>query len=859
MPIRDHTSAPSRFELRRATRRVGVMRSDDLRRVKLVAAALLLELSAGVERIEADEAQRHGDAPIQFNRDIRPLLSNNCFQCHGPDEGERQTDMRLDTRQGLLAATTDGEGIVVPRKPEKSELFQRVTAADPNVRMPPPDSGKELTPAEIARLRRWIASGAEVQDHWAYLPVVRPALPTVNDPAWARGAIDRFVLSRLELEALAPSAPAVRRTLVRRLTFDLTGLPPTLAEVRDFLSDDSPHAYAKVVDRLLASPHFGERLATHWLDLVRYADSVGYHGDQPHAASPYRDYVINAFNADKPFDVFTIEQLAGDLVTAPTIEQRIASGYNRLIMTTEEGGAQPKEYLAKYSADRVRTTASVWLGSTLACAECHNHKFDPFTMRDFYRFAAFFSDLDERGVYGGRGYRPPEIFVPTLEQAQELEALTRELEHATEALQRSLPEKMPPDLERVFARAAHRRSSKQRQAVERFSRELPPAAAQLLAAREDVLTRKQKHEEIIRKCMISVRAETPRMTRVLPRGNWLDESGEVVTAAVPSFLGRLDLGGRQATRLDLARWLVADDQPLTARVVVNRLWKLFFGNGLSSVLDDLGAQGEWPTHPELLDWLAAEFVASGWDLKHMIRLMVHSATYRQSSIPRPDLLARDPFNRLYARQSRWRLEAESIRDTALDVSGLLARRLGGAGAKPYQPQGYYAHLNFPTRVYESDRGANQYRRGVYTHWQRTFLHPMLLAFDAPAREECTATRPISNTPKAALVLLNDPSFVEAARVFAARILARPADDAKARIRWAWERTLARPPSAHELELIGTLYERHRRHYEAHPEAAQQLVSVGLAALQESTDSGELAAWTSVARALFNLSETITRN
>jgi hypothetical protein len=720
---------------------------------------------------------------VEFNRDIRPILSDKCFACHGPDANHRKADLRLDTEEGAKA-DRGGYRAIVPGKPGESELVARITSESKSQRMPPAKSGKQLSPTEIDLLRRWVDQGAKYQPHWSFIPPTRPVAPTVRNTAWPRGSLDRFILARIEAAGVAPSPEADKVTLHRRLSFDLTGLPPTSHEVDGFLADARPDAYERLVDRLLASPRYGERMAMYWLDLVRYADTVGYHGDQEHHIYPYRDYVVKAFNTNMPFDRFTTEQLAGDLLPDATVEQKIASGYNRLLQTTHEGGAQDKEYRAKYAADRIRNFSGVWLGATLGCAECHDHKFDPYTQKDFYSLQAFFADIQELGAYKGPDQtptkRPPEIQVPA---------------------------------------------------------PLDPSRKALT--------------------MITV-AVPPRTIRVLKRGDWMDETGAVVEPAVPHFLQQLD-GKERANRLDLARWLTAPDQPQTARVFVNRLWYLFFGNGLCRSLDDTGSQGEWPTHPELLDYLAVKFIASGWDMKHLVQSLVLSSTYRQSSLETPGLRQRDPENRLFARQSRSRLPAEMIRDNALLVSGLLVERPGGPVARPYQPEGYYDHLNFPKRTYKHDTNAGQYRRGVYMHWQRQYLHPMLAAFDAPTREECTAQRPVSNTPLAALTLLNDPSFLEAARVFAARMIREGGTAEAQRLVWAWREVLSRAPSEREAAALAKLYRQNYQQYNADREAARQLIGVGLAPQPEGIDVADLAAWTAVARALLNLNETITRN
>ena len=726
-----------------------------------------------------------GAGEVRFNRDIRPILSDKCFKCHGPDANHRKADLRLDTLEGALADLGD-YAAVVPGAPGKSELIARITTGDEDDVMPPPDSGKTLSDDEKKLFRDWIAQGGEYEAHWAYIPPKRPPMPTVSARAWPSGAIDRFILARIESANLSPSPQADAATLARRLHFDLTGLPPSPRLAKRLASDTSPEAYARVVYELLASPRFGERLATYWLDLVRYADTVGYHGDQDHAITPYRDWVIKAFNDNLPFDQFTAEQLAGDLLPNATMNQKIASGYNRLLQTSHEGGVQKKEYLAKYSADRVRNVSNAWLGATMGCSECHDHKYDPFTQKDFYSLAAFFADVNDDKTFSGTN---------------------------------TLPTKREPELQVVSP--------------------LDVAQAKLT------------------RTMVTGRIK-PRTIRVLPRGNWMDDSGEIVEPAVPHFLPVLKNVNR-ANRLHLAEWLTSADNPLTARVFVNRLWYLLFGSGLSSTLDDTGSQGKWPTHPGLLDWLAVEFVESGWDVKHIVRLIVTSSAYRQSSLVSPQLREHDPENRLFMRQGRFRLQAETIRDNALAVGGLLNDQMGGKVAKPYQPAGYYSPMNFPKRKYSADMNANQYRRGVYVHWQRQFLHPMLRAFDAPTREECTAQRPVSNTPLAALTLMNDPTFVEAAKGFALRILNEAGATDQQRLAWAWQTALGREPSGKELNVARAFLGETRKRYQADAKAADKLLAVGMLKLPVGMAKPETAAWTVLGQALLNLSETITRN
>lgn len=1040
-----------------------------MKRCYLLTALLFLTgLLAGSAALPATRPPVRAGAEVRFNRDIRPILSENCFQCHGPDSGTRAANLRLDIEAGARA-DRGGHPAIVPGNLQKSALVGRITAKDPARVMPPPSSGKKLKPKQIELLRRWIAQGAKWEGHWAYLPVTHPDLPATKNPAAAPNPIDRFLRARLEREGLAPSPPADRATLIRRLSLDLTGLPPRPEAVRAFIADRRPGAYERLVERLLASPHYGERMAQYWLDLVRYADTVGYHGDQDISIWPYRDYVISAFNRNKPFDQFTREQLAGDLLPGASREALVASGYNRLGMMSTEGGIQDKEYRAKYATDRVRNASSVWLGATVACAECHDHKFDPYAQKDFYRFAAFFADLKEKGFYDSgfaRGDWGPSLRLPSPAQKARWSKLEAEIAEAKKALAAptddalaagrakweagvraldaakglgwsvatptraastggatltadsngvvfvsgKLPDfdtytvTLPATAERIaavrlealpderlpgngVARSGYyfvlsefevavqrgneapqpvplasvvvngqaegfpglaaldarpdtgwaivhgsggtrtavfrlaepvrggegarlivrlRHDAKPRLAIGKFRLSLSgrnqadlsaqgipdtvlaalrkegaqrtPDEAQAIAAYyRDVaapeletarrhLARLEAERSLllgeIPQTLVSESAE-PRPVRVLPRGNWMDESGEIVEPGAPHFLAQIRKTER-ATRLDLANWIVSPNNPLTARVFVNRLWKLFFGVGLVKNLDDFGAQGEAPVHPELLDWLASEFQSPaagrrGWNVKHLVRLIVTSGAYRQSSKASPKLLARDPYNRLYARQSPVRLDAEFVRDAALAASGLLSPEQGGPSVRPYQPRGYLAPLNFPTREWSSDKGKNLYRRGLYTHWQRTFLHPSLVAFDAPTREECTVARTVSNTPMQALVLLNDPIFVEAARVFAERILRQGGATLEARMTFAFQHALSRAPRPAEVAALRRLYHGQRARYAADRSAAKGLIATGEWPVAGDLDPVELAAWTSVARALLNLHESITRS
>ena len=761
---------------------------------------------------------------VQFNRDIRPILADKCYACHGPDSGLRAADLRLDTEAGAHAS------VIVAGDPDSSELLRRVSSEDADEQMPPPAAKKPLlTKDQIELIRKWIKSGAKYEAFWAYIPPKPQAVPEVKHAAWPRNDIDRFLLAKQEAQDLGPGPEADRMTLIRRLYFDLTGLPPTQSQVAEFVKDTAPDAYEKLVDRLLASPAYGERMATWWFDLVRFADTVGYHGDQDQRITPYRDYVIKSFNDNLPFSQFTIEQLAGDLLPNPTMWQIVATGYNRILQTTHEGGAQDAEYRAIMMADRVRNFSETWMAGSMGCAQCHDHKFDPYTQEDFHSLQAFFADVDQFGSFQAVGSntvptpRPPEMLawtLPVYEKIQKIDAQIAVEQSALKGLIKAGWEKHRDELIKL---------KKERLDLE----------AQFVPT------------------MIT-KAIPPHEIRILPRGNWMDRSGKVVQPHVPHFLKQIDTGDRRATRLDLAKWLVSPDHPLTARVVVNRLWKQFYGVGLSKGLIDMGSRGEVPPNQELLDWLALDLINKGWDMKYMVRLMVTTSAYRQSSLPRPEVDSIDPDNRLVAHQSRFRMEAEQIRDNALAVSGLLVNKLGGDIVRPYQPAKYYAPLNFPEREYVDSTGSDQFRRALYMHWQRQFLHPFLLAFDAPTREECTALRPISSTPTAALVLLNDPSFVEAARALAASVIENaPADEQ--RIHWAWRQVLGRDATPDESHVLAALLARHRKEYTADTKAAEALVSVGISPRPKNIDSRELAAWTSVSRVLLNLNETITRN
>lgn len=805
---------------------------------------------------------------VDFNRDIRPILSDKCFHCHGPDPETREEDLRLDTFEGAIK-----DGAIKPGKPEESELMARILHTDPDDVMPPPESHKKITGAEADLLREWIAEGAVYEEPWTYQDPLKEPAPTVKNTNWPANWIDSFILARLEKEGLAPAPDADPVTLIRRLHFDLVGLPPTPERVNTFVEaaeKDPQSAVEAEVDHLLASPHFGERLAIYWLDLVRYADTVGYHGDQPQNISPYRDYVINALNRNVPFDQFTREQLAGDLLPDPSKDQIVATGYNRLLQTTHEGGLQPAEYRAIYQADRVRNVSAVWMGATVGCAQCHDHKFDPFSAKDHYQMAAFFADIDDEGHFkqGSNSLptkRPPEILVHGKDTEEKIKSVDARLAKVAKGEEKRIAELSKQEAT-LNGQLGKEKNAEKKQALQTRLDETRAGLEKLLpgdslSTWKNLTAEREKLAASGHLTLITKALETPRTVRVLPRGNWLDETGEVVEPAVPHFLPQIDKQGR-ANRLDLANWLTDVERGtggLTARVMANRFFYLYFGTGISRSLSDFGGQGQPPSNPELLDRLAVEFYESDWDIKHLVRLLTTSRAYRQSSVASPQLREMDPYNQLVARQSRFRLPAEMIRDNALAVSGLLVKTVGGPSVKPPQPEGYYRHLNFPPRKYQQDTDENIYRRSLYIHWQRQFLHPMLKAFDAPSREECTAERPRSNTPVAAMNLLNDPNFVEAARVLADRTLREAGKDDGSRLDHAYQIVLSRRPAEAERKAMGELLDFARQDFGKRPDDAKALISIGLAPVSADQDPVELASWTSVCRALLNLSETTTRN
>ena len=1022
-------------------------------------------------------------ATIDFARDIRPILSDNCFACHGPDAGKRKGGLRLDLKESAFGAGESGAVAIVPGDPERSELIRRMGSADPDEVMPPPKEVKALKAGQLDLLKQWIREGAEWTGHWAFEPVKPVAVPS----APGKAPIDAFVQARLAREGLKPAPEEEPARLLRRVSLDLTGLPPTVAEVDAFIDacrSDRTAALSAAVDRLLASPHFGERLAVPWLDLARYGDTSGYHNDSLRDMWLWREWVIKAFNAGMPFDQFTIEQLAGDLLPDARIDQKVASGFHRNVMTSDEGGLIEQEYLNLYIVDRVATTGVTWLGMTLACAQCHDHKYDPITLKDYYQVYAFFHNVPENGKDGVRDRNPqPFLSVPSPEQAAELARLDHEIAAADTRVQelaktldarqaaweserlasgqplepagstvtipldadgsgtdgsgqaitgtlkgdgsftegaagrsysidkagwidfgdilsfekdqpftvsawlrlkpgggspfgkmessgttrgwdvefhgtkpsfhlinhwpanaihvqghRDLPAdvflhfavtydgsgrgagvrlyvngqpepatividsltgtiKTPEPFSigrrgsagapfagqiddfRAYPRAldegavaslggaatlalvrvpAAQRSPEHQAQLQKFFRETQ--APDFAAARKHLADLRQAREAVeksIPNTMVMAEMDTPRDTFIKVRGQY-DQNGEKVTAGVPAFLPQIPprADGKPLNRLDFARWLVSREHPLTARVTVNRWWAMLFGTGLVKTLNDFGSQGEWPSHPELLDWLAGDFMTD-WDIKRVLKQIVMSETYRQSARVSPELLARDSENRLLARGPRQRLDAEMIRDNALAIAGILNPQLGGKSIKPEQPPGTWEINEMGGYSYDKSKGADLYRRGLYVYWRRSTVYPSFITLDAPTREFCSAQRARTSTPLQSLVLMNDPVFVEAARAFAQRILRDGGPDNPARLRFAWRTALGRIPTDPESAILARTLDAQLLNYRQDPAAAAALVKIGDLPKPEDLDDRELAAWTAVANVLLNLNETIT--
>ncbi|BCX48136.1 chromosome segregation protein [Haloferula helveola] len=788
---------------------------------------------------------------VRFNRDVRPILADNCLACHGADEAAVEAGLRLDDPESAFAER-DGVRAIVPGDPDASDLVRRIHAADPEQVMPPPRHPVQLTEKDKGLLVRWIEQGAEYEGHWAFQTVERPKAPGGGEgPA----AVDAFIEKRRAEAGLDGNPPASRETLLRRLSLDLTGLPPSVEEVDAFVRDKRPDAYERQVDRLLASAHYGERMAMWWLDGARYADSHGFQADWERYQWPWRDWVIRAFNTNQPFDEFTIEQIAGDMLPGATEDQVVATGFCRNHRINTEGGALDEEWLVENVMDRVDTVGSVWLGLTLSCARCHDHKYDPLTQREFYEFFAFFHNVPEQGKGPGRqGNFEPVLKLASPEQEAELARLAKEIEGSEKEL---LPW-LPKNLHGLAKTAFGERGGNADAGLKKQIQGLKQPEAQKLKKRN--LELRKKHEQVEKQfasVMVMREMEAPRKTFILDRGEYQNRTEEV-QADLPAFLPPLPQG-EAMNRLGLARWLVSREQPLTARVQVNRLWELVFGTGLVKSSENLGVQADWPSHPELLDWLGAEFMESGWDVKAMLKTMVMTDAYRQDVTVDSVKLEKDPDNRFLSRGPRFRVQAEIVRDQALAISGLLNPKLGGPSVRPYQPEGIWSETNFygNLRNYKHDTDGGQYRRSLYTIWKRTAAPPGMTLFDMPSREVCVVRRSRSNTPLQALALMNDVTYLEASRRFAERMMEH-GDTPEVRLAWGWKCATARQPDPEEVKVLVSGFERRLEFYRQNPEEANALLQTGEAPVSDGHDPAELAAMATAASVILNLDEVITK-
>ncbi|MFN3192390.1 MAG: PSD1 and planctomycete cytochrome C domain-containing protein [Aureliella sp.] len=830
------------------------------------------------------------DNGVDFNRDVRPILSDRCFHCHGPDEADRQAELRLDLAEGDEGAYRDAYGVVAiaPGDLAKSEVWNRITSEDPDSAMPPPDSHKKsLTEDEKEIIRRWIEGGAKYDAFWAF---VAPKKPELNDGE-RDDAIAAIVVKQLKSQGMELAPEADRRTLLRRLKFDLTGLPPTLAELSEFLEDESPKAYEKVVDRLLDSPHFGEHVGRYWLDLVRFADTNGIHHDHYRDHSAYRDWVIRAFNENLPYSDFVRYQIAGDLYEEPTEDQLIASGFHRLHLIIDVGTALPEESLHRNVLDRVTSVGTAFMGLTMQCAVCHDHKYDPITQKDFYSLSAFFNNVDatpetgpRRGTDFTRGLQKPYIDLPSEEQASQRKVLTQRITsiREVESWLRRQVQRLEKEREKLPAPASEPEgnetatdgsgpgeSNSGDEAVQqepsiptlaqRLSTEIERYRAELAEVegqRKAVEKNRDRLVESIPAAMVMRERGEIRPAFILNRGAY-DDPGEQVPRATPGFLPPMELEGEIPTRMDLANWFVDSRNPLTARVTVNRFWQQLFGVGIVRTSEDFGAQGEWPAHPELLDYLAVGFVESNWDVKALFKQMVMSRVYRQESSANSETYRKDPQNRQLARGSRYRMDSEMIRDQVLAATGVLNTQLYGKSVKPPQPAGLWKAVSMPSsypKEFKPSTGDDQFRRSVYTFWKRGMPPPQMTILNAPSREECIARRERTNTPLQALLLLNEPEFLKAASQLAKRVLEEQSS-AQRRVQILFETITSHLPTESQSKTLMSLAADLEHSYAEDPVLARQLVQ-GRSETEHA--DVELAAWTMVASSIFNLDITKTR-
>lgn len=798
----------------------------------------------------------NGADAIDFSRDISPILSKKCFQCHGPDENHREGDLRLDKPDAEDGPFIDHDGYqaIVPGDLEKSEIWYRVTTDDDDDLMPPEKSNLgALTDREKSLIKQWIEEGGKYDTFWAFIPPARKEVPVVDSERWGQSAIDRFILERLNREGITPNAKADKRTLIRRLSLDLTGLPPTPEEIHAFLNDPSDTAYEDLVDRLLGSPRYGEHMAKYWLDLVRFADTNGLHHDHYRDMSPYRDWVIRSFNQNLGYDEFVSYQLAGDLYESPTNDQLIASGFNRLHLIIDVGTALPEESYTRNVIDRVTAFGTAFMGMSVQCASCHDHKFDPLTMKDFYQLFAFFNNFDGKPETGGRsgldfkrGLQEPYIELPSPQQSAQLKAYDQEIQQ----LESRIKERESALNQQAEASESTEKSEEKPDPEVKTWKQ---ALAQLKRERDEV-------QMAVPAALVMKEREEIRPAYILTRGNY-DQHGDVVQRDTPGFLPSLQSGGEQKTRLDLARWVVDPSNPLTARVAVNRFWQQCFGIGLVKTSEDFGAQGERPSHAKLLDYLTLQFVESGWDIKKLMRSIVLSETYQQSAVMTPEKRAQDPENRLLARGARFRMDSEMVRDHVLMVGGLLNLEIGGKSVKPPQPANLWATVVMPNsypKVYQPDQGKKAYRRSVYTFWKRAIPPPQMSIFDAPTREACIARRERTNTPLQALLLMNEPEYFRAAVAAAQKLLEKESSSDQDRIRSSYESITSLVPDSRASESLQQALDAFRQLYTQDVEAASKLISQYGGDGVGSDQTVELASWTMLTHSIINLDIVKTR-
>jgi len=779
---------------------------------------------------------------VSFNQDVFPILSDRCFACHGPDSHDRKAKLRLDLADGEDGAyrTHDGITAIKPGSIKDSELWYRITTDDADDQMPPAKSHKKpLTKEEQAIIKSWIEAGAPYERFWAFVPAKKPEIPKVKDSSWSKRPIDLQVLAKLDSLSLKPSPDADKRTLIRRISFDLTGLPPTREEIKTFLEDERPQAYEALVDRLLAKKQYGEHFARYWLDLVRFADTNGMHKDFYRNFIAYRDWVIRAFNENLGYDDFVRYQLAGDLFPKPTSDQLVASGFNRLHLIIDRGTALPEESFFKNVTDRVTAVGTTFMGMTVHCATCHDHKYDPLTQKDFYSLFAFFNNIDAAPETSGRprdGLQPPFAAVGSPEQNKNLEQFNKQLAESDKGI-KELKKKIGGEKDANKKKA--------------LSQELKTLTGQYnaLKGKRDRLDRE------IPRAMVMKERKQVRPTHIRIRGEY-DAPGELVTRNTPEFLPPLKKGGETASRMDLAEWFVQPDNPLTARVAVNRFWQQFFGTGLVKTSEDIGAQGEVPSHPELLDHLTVSFIESGWDMKALVKQIVLSRTYRQSSVSKLEQFNKDPENRNLARGSRYRMDAEMIRDQILATSGMLVNTMYGKSVKPPQPDGLWKSVTMIGERYRADTGDAIYRRSLYTYWKRGMPPPQMTILNAPIRDACVARRERTNTPTQALLLLNEGEYLKAARTLAQKALEAEAKDEPKRLALVYETVTSKLPDETERQVLTDLLQNLKKNYLEQPALADAIcqgVNMG-----DAQKKAQLAAWTVLVNALYNLDITKTR-